>query len=184
MRADGGILGLADAGRDGEAAFEQGQKSVVDLIDLVPQGSERKMFGREILGGRPDLLEAGLDTGVGHGKRLSVSIDGNGDFASRRPVPGRSPARPSGRSPGRLSRRIESRRNTGPPPQRRGRRQAQRGLASGPWVQKTHGSCRVKPFWRSAGQNVCDYLPNPGCRCAKSTGHRLRPRPPGPRRPG
>jgi signal peptidase II len=34
MRADGGILGLADAGRDGEAALEQGQKSVVDFIDL------------------------------------------------------------------------------------------------------------------------------------------------------
>jgi hypothetical protein len=27
------------------------------------------MFGREIGGGGPDLLEAGLDTGVGHGKK-------------------------------------------------------------------------------------------------------------------
>ena len=78
MGAGGRVLGLADAGGDGEAAFEQGQKLVIELIDLMAQGGEGHVFGRDVDRGGPDLLKGGRRTGMGHGKGLSNSVTAKG----------------------------------------------------------------------------------------------------------
>ena len=91
MRTGGRVLGPADAGGEGEAALEEGQQLVVEIVDLVAQGGERHLLGRDIGGGGPDLLENG---DVGHGEGFRIRQAGEGLRAA---APSRSGRRRGGR---------------------------------------------------------------------------------------
>ena len=143
VRPGRGVLGLADAGGDGEAALEQDEQLVVEDVDLMAQGGERHLLGRDVEGGGPDLLE----TAMGHGKVFRISIRA-GRFASRRST--RSGRRRGGQdampdaSAG-VSKAVEI--------QVRGGGEAGECSRSGGWradhgIHWAQGSCAVKAFRR------------------------------------
>ena len=64
-----GVLGLAHLGGDGQAALEQFEDLIVQIVDFGAQGGQRLLFGAQFNGfSGPDLLDGGLR----HGKWLSA----------------------------------------------------------------------------------------------------------------
>ena len=169
--AVGGVLGVADAGGDGQTLLEQAQQLVVDGVDLGAQGGQRHLFGRQVFGHvGPDLLER-LDWGMGSAFGWVMFDEGAG--ARRRSGPERSPARLSGAGVARgLSRRIESRRNDSQnrgQPRANGAKGSTTRRASGdmdpvqfadrgdPWPPKTRNDRAPSTLWRSDQHKTCAF---------------------------